>query len=166
MKPRLELLIKKERLKFSAAHLTVFPDGTKERLHGHNYQIELGLKLKDQAFEAMVPFALVKEIAQGLADAWDEFVLLPSSSRSLKMEESPRAGTTAFELCGVYYALPAAEIIWLDAETVSAETLALIFSERFVTELGRAKLTPFFSELSVRIEESPGQGARAVCVLN
>ena len=35
---RLRLHIRKEALKFSAAHMTVFPDGTKESLHGHNYR--------------------------------------------------------------------------------------------------------------------------------
>jgi hypothetical protein len=35
------IYIRKEALKFSAAHMTVFPDGTKERLHGHNYRTEV-----------------------------------------------------------------------------------------------------------------------------
>jgi hypothetical protein len=33
------ILIDKEYLKFSCAHFMIFPDGTKERLHGHNYHV-------------------------------------------------------------------------------------------------------------------------------
>ena len=37
----------KENFKFSAAHFLIFPDGSAERLHGHNYrvfvEIEAGL---------------------------------------------------------------------------------------------------------------------------
>ena len=31
--------IYKEYLKFSAAHFLIFPDGSAERLHGHNYRV-------------------------------------------------------------------------------------------------------------------------------
>ena len=36
---RWSILIEKEYLKFSCAHFLIFPDGSKERLHGHNYQV-------------------------------------------------------------------------------------------------------------------------------
>ena len=39
--------IRKDNLKFSAAHMTVFPDGRKEGLHGHNYQVELTVELQE-----------------------------------------------------------------------------------------------------------------------
>ena len=31
--------IQKEAFKFSAAHFLIFPDGSAERLHGHNYRV-------------------------------------------------------------------------------------------------------------------------------
>ena len=40
-----EIRIRKEALKFAASHMTVFPDGTKEALHGHNYFLFHGLML-------------------------------------------------------------------------------------------------------------------------
>ena len=33
--------IAREQYKFSCAHMTVFADGTKERLHGHNYTVAI-----------------------------------------------------------------------------------------------------------------------------
>ena len=39
------IVIAREQYKFSCAHMTVFPDGTKERLHGHNYTIAVALEV-------------------------------------------------------------------------------------------------------------------------
>jgi 6-pyruvoyltetrahydropterin/6-carboxytetrahydropterin synthase len=50
-----QIHIRKENIKFSSAHMTVFPDGTKEALHGHNYQVELTLELKDSSFKKTKP---------------------------------------------------------------------------------------------------------------
>ena len=33
------IAVQKDYLKFSAAHFLIFPDGTAERLHGHNYKV-------------------------------------------------------------------------------------------------------------------------------
>ena len=36
---RWSIAIDKDYLKFSAAHFLIFPDGSAERLHGHNYKV-------------------------------------------------------------------------------------------------------------------------------
>ena len=36
---RWSIAIDKEYLKFSCAHFLIFADGSKERLHGHNYHV-------------------------------------------------------------------------------------------------------------------------------
>ena len=35
------IVLEKEYFKFSCAHFLIFPDGTKERLHGHNYRVRV-----------------------------------------------------------------------------------------------------------------------------
>ena len=62
--------------KFSCAHMTVFPDGTKERLHGHNYTLALTLELSGIALPDMVPFVAIKRELAGLCAAWKERVLI------------------------------------------------------------------------------------------
>ena len=46
----------KDSHKFAAAHMTVFPGGTKERLHGHNFQVHVTVELRDVAFAAFLDF--------------------------------------------------------------------------------------------------------------
>ena len=36
--------VAKDYLKFSAAHFLIFPDGTAERIHGHNYRVSVDLQ--------------------------------------------------------------------------------------------------------------------------
>jgi len=38
---RWSIEVDKEYLKFSAAHFLIFPDGSAERLHGHNWKVEV-----------------------------------------------------------------------------------------------------------------------------
>ena len=60
MPEHVEIRIRKEALKFAAAHMTVFPDGTKEALHGHQYLPTLTVRVKDASFEKMLPFSEFK----------------------------------------------------------------------------------------------------------
>ena len=39
--------VDKEYLKFSAAHFLIFPDGSAERLHGHNYRVYVEVEAGD-----------------------------------------------------------------------------------------------------------------------
>ena len=39
-RPRHRIFVGKDVHKFSSAHMTVFPDGSKERLHGHNFMVD------------------------------------------------------------------------------------------------------------------------------
>ena len=75
-----EIRIRKEALKFAAAHMTVFPDGTKEALHGHQYQPTLTIQVKNASFKAMLPFSSLKDAMRKIAKLWDEKVLLATEN--------------------------------------------------------------------------------------
>lgn len=153
------LHIRREALKFSAAHFTIFPDGTKEPLHGHNYQVSLDAELRSSAFESMVSFGDLKEPLRALCEAWDEKVLLPARSRFVTRGQAP-SGSVALTACGKSYLFPADEVVWVEAETVASETLAEGMLAALVRTLPEAARKGLRS-LSLRIEESPGQGATA-----
>ena len=62
------ILIHKEYFKFSCAHFFIFPDGSKERLHGHNYQVgcEIGGEFSDRGL--VIDFKLVKPVVRNMCD--------------------------------------------------------------------------------------------------
>ncbi|MGD9764705.1 MAG: 6-pyruvoyl tetrahydropterin synthase family protein, partial [Candidatus Binatia bacterium] len=55
--------VTKDYLKFSAAHFIAYP-GYRERLHGHNYRMSIGLygQLGPQGY--VVDFGIVKRVAR------------------------------------------------------------------------------------------------------
>jgi len=153
-----EIRIRKEALKFASSHMTVFPDGTKEALHGHGYVPSVSIRLGDASFEQMIPFSRIKEEMKRIACEWDEKVLL--AVRNPFYREISRArGELEFELCGKRYVLPLDEVVLLDVDNVTCEQLARVYHERIRAALGPVPAFAGTGALSVLIEESPGQGA-------
>ena len=75
-----EVLLGKERHKFSCGHFTVFSDGAVERLHGHNYHVAVTLRGPALRDGLLFPFHTVKATIAGICDEWDERILLPTVS--------------------------------------------------------------------------------------
>jgi 6-pyruvoyltetrahydropterin/6-carboxytetrahydropterin synthase len=153
--------VRKDHFKFSAAHMTVFPDGGKERLHGHNYQVELTVELIEPALAQMLSYEVFKRALKTVCDQWDEKVLIAAGNpwlESLPAED----GECAFRLCGKRYVLPADEVAMLEMDNITAENLARLLFERFWAELTADRTVSWREQviaISVRIDESRGQGA-------
>ncbi len=158
------LHIRKDNLKFSAAHMTVFPHGEKEGLHGHNYQVELTVELAEPGLGRMLSYETFKQALRRVCAAWDEKVLIAGDNPWLE-PLSAEAGEYAFRLCGKRYLLPADEVVVLAMDNVTAENLAQALFERFWAELTGDALIPWRERIvavSLRIDESRGQGATYV----
>jgi 6-pyruvoyltetrahydropterin/6-carboxytetrahydropterin synthase len=157
------LHIRKDALKFSAAHMTVFPDGGKENLHGHNYQVELAVELAEPpALAHMLSYEVFKQALRAACNEWDEKVLIAADNPWLELLTAAADGECAFRLCGKRYVLPADEVAVLAVDNITAENLARLLCERFWEHLARDR-SIFWREriaaVSVRIDESRGQGA-------
>ena len=153
--------IRKDHLKFAAAHMTVFPDGGKESLHGHNYQVELTVELTEPALTRMLSYEVFKQALKTVCRAWDEKVLIAGDNPWLKWLPA-EADECAFRLCGKRYVLPADEVAMLEVDNISAENLARLLFERFWAELTTDRAVPWRERIiavSLRIDESRGQGA-------
>jgi 6-pyruvoyltetrahydropterin/6-carboxytetrahydropterin synthase len=152
------IIIKKESFKFAAAHMTLFDDGTKEALHGHNYTTELTLEFTPAAKAPMIPFSVLKAPLKAVCDAWDEKVLLPANSKFLKIKKRD-VKETEFLLCGCRYVLPSNEIVFLPVDNVTAESLAEQVCKEYLKRFKKGFLEKAFRRVQVRVDESPGQGA-------
>ncbi|MEO6777701.1 MAG: 6-carboxytetrahydropterin synthase [Kofleriaceae bacterium] len=151
--------IAREQYKFSCAHMTVFADGTKERLHGHNYTIAVALEVDSIAIANMVPFSALKQALHELCAAWKEHVLLATNNPFFVMTtESPEL---EFTLCGERYVMPRGDALLLPLDNISVETLAAHVAGVLAAKL----VAPSASALEVTIEESPGQGASTIIEL-
>jgi 6-pyruvoyltetrahydropterin/6-carboxytetrahydropterin synthase len=150
---------RKEALKFSAAHMTVFPDGTKEALHGHNYSTEVEWELSSISLSEMLSFAAVKSALREICENWDEKVLLAELCPFFKKQSGN--GSLSFTLCQKAYLLPLEEVELLPIENVTCENLAALMLRLLLEKLEpREDFKPVLS-LAITVNESPGQGARA-----
>lgn len=150
--------IRKEALKFSAAHMTVFADGTKEALHGHNYRTEVTIGVNDASLAGMASFHEIKAATREVCASWDEKVLLARKCPFLKIA-AESSSEVDFTLCGKHYVLPSDEVVWLAMENVVTETLAEEFCRLLVAKLRPEFLAKQVIEIEARVDEITGQGA-------
>jgi 6-pyruvoyltetrahydropterin/6-carboxytetrahydropterin synthase len=150
------IVIAREQYKFSCAHMTVFPDGTKERLHGHNYTIAVAIDVDSVALDAMIPFTPIKQALSELCAAYKERVLLGERNPHFKIVRDD--GELEFMLCGDRYVLPRGDALLLPIDNISVEQLAQHIAAILKTKIA-VLAAPQVRALEVTVEESPGQGS-------
>lgn len=155
---QVRIRVARERFKFSCAHMTVFPDGTKERLHGHNYTLAVTLDLADTRFEQMVDFATVKAACAAVCDAWRERTIIAGKSPHLEIR-SETGDEVELLLCGKRYVFPREDLLVLPIVNAAVEDLAAHAADLVAAQLGPALSPGAVRGIEVTVEESPGQGA-------
>jgi 6-pyruvoyltetrahydropterin/6-carboxytetrahydropterin synthase len=156
------ILIARAEHKFSCAHMTVFPDGSKERLHGHNYTVSIAIEVDRIDLAAMIPFAPVKTAVAELCRAWKERVLLAARNPHFVVIQDTHE--LEITLCGERYVFPRNDVLLLPIDNISVEALAAHVAAVLRDQLA-ALAAPHARALEVTIEESPGQGASCTVVL-
>ena len=138
--------------------MTVFPDGNKERLHGHNYQVGLELDLTDISFATMLPFVAIKDCLAAICKDLRERVIIAARN---PLTTIVRADADEVELtvCGKRYVLPREDVVLLPIDNVSVEALASHLGDRVLASLGPSLAPGVVTALDVWVSESPGQGA-------
>ncbi len=158
--------LSKQRAKFSAAHFTIFDDGSVERLHGHNYAVGVDFYGEQLSNGLLFPFSIAKKHIQCLCDAWDERVLIPSDS--VFVQVLTEDGQTLVHLktskVNKRYAFPSEDVLVLPITNTSSEELARHFS-RLLKEKIAGDLSNV-TRFDVHISESPGQSVGVTCDLS
>lgn len=156
----IEVRLGTDDLKFAAAHMTLFPDGTKEPIHGHTYHVIVSLYFKNHSFEKMVPFFELKKSIRKLCEQWHHKLLLPALARDLKIIKQEEE--TEFYLCKKHYLIPSDEIEMIPTDNTSTEVLAEEFARRLLKESVLQQVTNYLEKLEVHIEQRPRQGASVI----
>lgn len=136
--------------------MTVFPDGSKEKLHGHNFNVSVALDLHTVAFETLLDIGIVKKAVEAQCREWNEHLLVGEKCPLLEIVR--RDEQVELVLCGKRYALPAEDVIFLPVENVIVETLSMEFARRVVERLGPALRRDVVAAIEVEVREARGQG--------
>jgi 6-pyruvoyltetrahydropterin/6-carboxytetrahydropterin synthase len=167
VKSSISLHLFKQNLKFSSAHFLIFNENQAERLHGHNYQVELdvfalsSLKLGDQGLGYLIDFGALKKEMKRLVDLWDEHVLLPALHPEMKISDFNET-TYKVEFRDRIYAFPKKEVVLLPIVNTSVELLSCQLSDNLYPFLSQYPIESYH----IRVEETPGQGATYIRYLS
>lgn len=152
------LQLAKQNFKFSSAHFLIFDEKNAERLHGHNYRVEVEIGIPDQGQLAtrgfFIDFNVFKKYIKAALDRWDERVLLPAQQKDMTFVEKGLTLEVTFR--DRFYAFPLNEVVRLPVNNTSVEQLSKLLAEDFMREFSQYSLP----HLTVFVEETPGQGAR------
>lgn len=150
----------KQAFKFSAAHFLIFPDGTAERLHGHNYRVfvHLGSGLSEHGL--VIDFKMIKPLVKELVDELDEYWLLPGTHPVLTVTDLGD-GSSEVRYKERRYVAPTEELIVLPVNNTSVENLASYLVDELVRRFSERFPEISVEELTVAVEETTGQ--RGIC---
>jgi len=147
--------VEKDYLKFSAAHFLIFPDGTAERLHGHNYKVYVDLHTELDEHGLVVNFQEIKPLIRQLCDELDEHLLIPGEHPVLTAEVVGAHCEIRYR--ERHYLVPKDEVIVLPIGNSSAENLAAYFGRTLRDRMRGPWPGLVVQRLSVAVEETPGQ---------
>ena len=147
----------KEDFRFDAAHFLVFPDGSREPLHGHNYQVRVLLEGEVAADDMVVDFLKAKPVIRAVCAELDHVTLVPTRNRFLTVQQA--GGRVRVSGAGEAIDLPAADVRLLDVTNLSVERLAGFLTDRLLESFARDLPQARLSAIEVEIEETPGQSA-------
>lgn len=147
--------IQKDYLKFSAAHFLIFPDGSAERLHGHNYKVFVDLHTELDAHGLVVNFQEIKPMVRKLCNELDEHLLIPGEHPVLTAEVKGEHYEIRYR--ERFYMVPKEEVIVLPISNSSAENLAAWFGRTLRERMARAWPHLLVKQMTVGVEETPGQ---------
>jgi len=146
----------KEYLKFSTAHFLIFPDGSSERLHGHNYRVFVELEAGLDEFGLVIDFQRIKPVVREICDWLDEHWLIPGQHPVLRYTER-EDGVTEVRYKDLYYAAPTTDVIVLPINNTSSENLATWVGRTLLERLKERFPKAEISFMRVAVEETHGQ---------
>ncbi|TDJ66876.1 MAG: 6-pyruvoyl tetrahydrobiopterin synthase [Planctomycetota bacterium] len=148
--------LEKEYFKFSAAHFLIFPDGSAERLHGHNYRVSVELEAGLSEHGLVIDFIMVKPVIRELLEELDERWLVPGEHPALVCE--PRGdGTTEVRYEDRTYTAPSNGILVLPINNTSSENLATWIGRELRRRLEDRFPDVEINRMRLAVEETAGQ---------
>ncbi len=148
--------LEKEYFKFSAAHFLIFPDGSAERLHGHNYRVFIEIDASLSEHGLVIDFKEIKPVVRELLDSLDERFLIPGEHPVLT--HSVRGdGVVEIRYGDRYYAAPVEDVLVMPMNNTSSENLATWIGREIKRLLEERFGEVETRRLRVAVEETSGQ---------
>jgi 6-pyruvoyltetrahydropterin/6-carboxytetrahydropterin synthase len=146
---------------FSSAHFLIFTDGTREELHGHNYQVRVKVLGEISEGDMVVDFCKLKPIVKRFCDGLDHRTLLAGRSPNLEIREEDdhvEAVFTRSDGGRDRFMFPQRDVLVLPLTNTSTERLAELLGDQiFAAVREEADPGARLESLEIEVEEAGGQ---------
>ena len=156
MRERYQVKVTKDYLVFSVAHFITYAGDQCERLHGHNYRVEVEVEgpLDENAY--VFDFIALRDMMRAVIDRLDHRVLLPTESERIVVTTDGGHVTARYQ--DRRWMFPASDCLLLPVSNTTAELIARWIGLQWHEALRTAgQLVPPVTR--IRLEESFGQWA-------
>ncbi|MBP87839.1 MAG: 6-pyruvoyl tetrahydrobiopterin synthase [Planctomycetaceae bacterium] len=144
----------KEQLVFSAAHFITFGGNICERLHGHNYRVEVHVfgPLDDNQY--VIDFIAMRDALQAIVTELDHHMLLPTEHSAIKVAAGKAEVAVTFE--DRRWVFPRGDCVLLPVANTTAELVARYIGKRLLDDVEQ-KTGQRIKRLRIAIDENFGQ---------
>jgi 6-pyruvoyltetrahydropterin/6-carboxytetrahydropterin synthase len=156
MAERYAVTVTKDFLVFSAAHFITYSGTHCERLHGHNYRVEVQVEGPLDENHYVIDFLALRDITRSITDRLDHRVLLPMKSPRITVAAADGQVSARFQ--DRAWSFPEGDCALLPIPNTTAELLARWIGEELIRLLEQSG-HPVSTVLRVRVEENFGQWA-------
>ena len=155
MSRRFSIEVAKDYFNFASAHFLIFANGRREPLHGHNYQVSVGMEGELDQAGVVMDFITFKPLVKRVCDGLDHRTLIQSKSDAIKIHRRPKDVEIIYRK--QRFLLPRGDVILLPLKNTSTELLAEYVAKqiqrRVRQEFPRARVR----YMEVAVEEARGQ---------
>ncbi len=146
----------KQYFNFASAHFLIFADGTREELHGHNYQVRVHVRGGLDEGDIVLDFTKLKPLVKRTCDALDHRVIFPTQHPLLAIKDGEREVEAVFAGAD-RFVLPRRDCVLLPIHNTSTERLAEWIAHEVKRRVEETIPGAALELLEVEVEESGGQ---------
>ena len=147
--------VAKDYFNFASAHFLVFADGTREPLHGHNYQVSVAMQGDLDRAGVVLDFIAFKPLVKRICDSLDHRTLIQTESPVIKIRARPQEVELRYRKQKII--LPKQDVILLPLANTSTELLAEHIADCIRREVRRKFPRTTIKFIEVGVEEARGQ---------
>jgi 6-pyruvoyltetrahydropterin/6-carboxytetrahydropterin synthase len=146
----------KEHHVFSAAHFITFHGNVCERLHGHNYRVNVEVFGPLDENHYVIDFIALRDELKKITDALDHRMLLPTAHPLIRVTASGQEVEAVFTPDGRRWVFPLGDCCLLPVANTTAERLAEYIGHQLQDAI-HAQSGQRFPRLRIEVDENHGQ---------
>ena len=154
MSRRFSIEVAKDYFNFASAHFLIFANGRREPLHGHNYQVSVGMEGDLDRAGVVLDFISFKPLVKRVCDALDHRTLIQTESSTIKVRKKAKEVKSSIKTKGCS-CLGETSTLSPIANT-STELLAEYIAKQIKRKV-RQNFPATIRYLEVAVEEARGQ---------